>query len=72
MSISYCNNENFEYALEYIYKCLEIKLKIVSENHPDTALNNYLIGRFYNNKGNYDLAIDYREKSYELHLKNSR
>ena len=56
-------------AFKYYNKPLEIRLKTLGEEHPDVAASYHNIGNLYNDKGEYDNALEYYNKSFALSLK---
>lgn len=52
-----CRGE-YETALEYYFRSLEIRRKILGDNHSDTAVSYNEIGLVYNNKGEYETALN--------------
>jgi tetratricopeptide (TPR) repeat protein len=60
---------SWDLALANIEKCLEIRLKVLDEEHPDIAESYNSIGLVYDSKGQYDLALENYEKCLEIDLK---
>jgi tetratricopeptide (TPR) repeat protein len=59
---------NYNKALEYHEKSLEIRKKTVGENHLDVASSYNSIAFLWHSKGDFDLALEYSEKSLEIKL----
>ena len=49
-----------------LIKSLQIKFKTLGENHPDTAASYNNIGSSYDNKGDYDKALEYYNKCLNI------
>jgi tetratricopeptide (TPR) repeat protein len=56
-------------AIEFHEKSLEIKQKILPENHPDFAQSYNNIGTVYTNMGEFSKALSYYEKALEIYQK---
>ena len=69
IGIAYMNQGKLNESIEYYQKSLEIRLKTVGEDHPDTADSYNNIGIAYMNQGKFNEAIEYYEKSLEIQLK---
>ena len=65
----YYEKKQFDKAISFYQKSLEIYLKTVGSNHHETANCYNNIGLAYDNKGEYDRTIDYYRKSLEIYLK---
>ena len=57
---------DYDKALEYHNKALEIRKDVLGENHPDTADSYSNLGIVYKNLGNYDKALGYHNKALEI------
>jgi tetratricopeptide (TPR) repeat protein len=57
---------DYDKALEYHNKALEIRKEVLVENHPDTAGSYNNIGDVYANLGKYDKALKYHNKALEI------
>lgn len=55
----------FNDALYYYEKSLEVNLMKLGASHPNTSINFYHIGRAFYNKGNFNKALEFIEKSLE-------
>ena len=53
-------------ALEYHKKALDICEEVFGEDNPNTAVSYNNIGAVYNEKGEYDLALEYNKKAQVL------
>ena len=56
----------YDKALEYYQKALEIRKQVLGESHPDIALSYYNIGNIYHSQGDYDLALEYYQQSLAI------
>ncbi|CAF0962908.1 unnamed protein product [Adineta steineri] len=64
-----CINDDhgdYEKAVWYYEKALEIEQKTLSSNHPDLTTSYNNIGSVYNKMGEYPKALSYYEKALEL------
>ncbi|CAF0951715.1 unnamed protein product [Didymodactylos carnosus] len=68
MGLVYKNQGDYEKALKYYEKSLEIKLISLPPNHPDIATTYNNIGLVYDNQGDYEKALKYYEKDLEISL----
>ena len=59
----YDNKGDYDTALEYYNKALDIYLQVLGENHPDTATSYNNIGAVYDDKGDYDTALENYNKA---------
>ena len=57
---------NYNEAVEYYEKSLEIYKKSLPENHPSLAASYNNIGSVYKSMGEYSKALEYYEKSLEI------
>ena len=57
---------DYEKALWYYEKGLEIRQKTLPPNHPDLATSYNNIGVVYDNMGEYSKALSFYEKSLEI------
>ena len=60
---------DYDKALEYHLKALEIREKVLGKEHPDTAISYNNIGTVYYIKGDYDNALKYLFKALEIREK---
>jgi tetratricopeptide (TPR) repeat protein len=60
---------DYEKAIEYHEKALEIEQKTLPENHPSLATSYNNIGSVYDNMGEYSKALSYYEKALEIRQK---
>jgi tetratricopeptide (TPR) repeat protein len=65
---AYRTKGNYDRAISYYKKSLEINIKKLGLKHPNVALSYNNLGLAYNSKGNYDRAIFYYKKSLVLKL----
>lgn len=57
---------DYDKALEFHNKALEIRKDVLEENHPDTAASYNNIGIVYDELGDYDKALEYHNKALEI------
>jgi len=69
LGLAYKSKGEYDKAISYHEKALEINLITTGENNPDTASIYNNLGSAYNSKGKYDKAIDYYKKALEIVLK---
>ncbi len=69
IGLVYDSKGEYDKALLYYDKDLQICLKVYGEEHPSTATSYNNIGSVYDSKGGYDKALLYYEKSLEIMLK---
>jgi len=60
---------DYDKAIEYYLKSLDILEKVFGKKHPETAISYYNIGNMYSSKGDYDKAIEYHLKSLGIREK---
>ena len=60
---------NYDKALEYYVRCLDIKLKTLGAEHPDVATSYNNIGSTSDSKGEYDKALENYAKCLDIELK---
>jgi tetratricopeptide (TPR) repeat protein len=60
---------DYEKALSFYEKSLEIRQKTRPPNHPDLAASYNYIGNLYQNMGEYSKALSYYEKALEIYQK---
>ena len=66
----YDSRGDYDKALEYYQKALNIGLKIYgTEEHPNIAIRYSNIGLAYSNKGDYDRALEYYEKALNIAIR---
>ena len=56
----------YDKALEYYQKALEIRKQVLGESHPDIALSYNSIGYIYSAQGDYALALEYYQQSLAI------
>ena len=57
---------DYDKALEYHFKALEIRKDVLGENNADTAGSYNNIGNVYDKLGDYDKALEYHFKALEI------
>ncbi|MCL2032826.1 MAG: tetratricopeptide repeat protein [Methanomassiliicoccaceae archaeon] len=57
---------DYDEALEYYFKALEVVKKVLGANHPATAGSYGNVGVAYWSKGDYDEALEYHFKALEI------
>jgi tetratricopeptide (TPR) repeat protein len=65
----YYGKGDYENALVDYRKALEIGLKVLGPDHPDTATSYHNIGNGYHGKGDYENALAEYRKALEIRLK---
>ena len=66
IGIVYSYLGDYDKALEYLFKALEIKKDVLGENNSDTANSYNNIGVVYRNLGEYNKALEYYFKALEI------
>ncbi|MCD4734903.1 MAG: CHAT domain-containing protein [Bacteroidales bacterium] len=66
LGIQYYNQSNFDSALFYLNKALQINKEILGEKHIRVGDNYNCIGNLYRKKIEYDLALEYLIKSLQI------
>ncbi len=61
----------YDDALEYHNKALEIREKVLDPSHPDLAIIYTVIGLVYYNKDEYDKCIEFLEKALVIFEKSN-
>ncbi len=56
----------YEKALDYLNKALEIRTKTLNPNHPDIRSSYYQIGAVYSEMGEFDKALEYFNNSLRI------
>jgi len=69
IGLAYHSKGDYDRALEYYEKALNIGKKIYGEEHPNIATNYNNIGLAYYNKGDYDRALEYYKKALNIYKK---
>ena len=65
----YNRQGNYEEALEYYQKDLDITVRLVGQDHPDVASSYSNIGVVYRKKGDRTAATEMYTKAYHIFLK---
>jgi len=63
IGLVYNSKGEYDKALEFYQKSLEINLISLPPNHPDLATSYNNIGLVYNSKGEYDIALEFFQKN---------
>lgn len=58
-------NNNYDLALEYDFKALQLRKEILGENHTDVSASYNNIGIVYDSNGEYDKALEYYFKALQ-------
>ncbi len=66
LGLAYNNKGDYEKAIEYYQKALEIEESKLGRDHPDTALSYINLGTAYSNEGDYGKAIENYQKALEI------
>jgi tetratricopeptide (TPR) repeat protein len=66
IGVLYGKKGDYDTALDYHKKSLDIKEKVLGTEHPDTATAYNNIAGIYKSKGDYDTALDYYKKSLDI------
>lgn len=69
IGLVYQNKGDYDKAIECGDRSLEIRLKVLGPDHPDTASSFNNIGLVYNLKGDYEKAFEYFERCLAIRLK---
>jgi tetratricopeptide (TPR) repeat protein len=69
LAFVYCSLGEYDKALEFNNKSLNIRLNIYGEKHPDTARSYNNIGTVFSSLGEYDKALESLNKSLNIKLK---
>ena len=59
----YDDQKDYPKALDYYFKALDIREKVLGKEHPDTATSYNNIGLTYKSQENYPKAIEYLQKA---------
>ncbi|CAF1511530.1 unnamed protein product, partial [Adineta steineri] len=66
LGVVHSNQGDYEKAIWYYEKALEILRKILPSNHPDLITSYINIGLVYDNMGEYSKALSYYEQGLEI------
>ena len=66
IAAGYCKIGEYDNALKYLYKCLEIQEKVLSTEQPEIAMSYNNIGVAYDALGEYDDALKYHFKALKI------
>ena len=66
IGVVYRDLGDYDKALEYYFKALEITKEVLGEKHPDTASSYNNIGAVYHKLGDYDKALEFYNKALEI------
>ena len=67
IGVVYWKLGEYDKALEFYNKALEIRKEVLGEKHTDTAMSYNNIGAVYENLGDYDKALEYYFKALEIY-----
>ena len=62
----YYSQGDYTKALEYYFKALDIKEKVLGKEHPSTATSYNNIGGGYYSQGDYTKALEYLQKAFDI------
>jgi tetratricopeptide (TPR) repeat protein len=65
----YKTQDKYEMAVWHFKKCLEIRIKVLGEDHPDVAFTYNMIGLVYNTQGKHEMALELYAKSLAIQIK---
>ena len=66
IGLSYGNLGDYPKALEYHFKALAIREKVLGKEHPDTAMSYNNIAGVYDSQGDYPKALEYHFKALDI------
>lgn len=66
IGVTYYNQGDYEKALDFYFKALAIREKVLGTEHPDTAISYNNIGVAYDRLGDYEKALDYYFKALAI------
>jgi tetratricopeptide (TPR) repeat protein len=69
IGVAYDNKGEYEKALEYYQKGLDIQAKTLGDHHPNLANTYHNIGVTLDNKGDYDKAIEFYQIYLDIQIK---
>lgn len=69
LGVLYCDNTNYDKALEYHNKALSINIQLLGTDHLDTATSYNNIGTVYDDLGEFDRALEYYHKALAIEEK---
>ncbi|MDX1907393.1 MAG: tetratricopeptide repeat protein [Bacteroidia bacterium] len=69
LGFAWYSKGEYDKAIGYYDKALQISLKALGENHPDVATRYDNLGSAWRAKGEYDKAIGYYDKALQISLK---
>jgi tetratricopeptide (TPR) repeat protein len=69
LGYAYSKQEEFKKGLECQTQALKIRQQLFGEQHPDTALSIYNVGKTYVELGDYKKALDYQLRALEIQKK---
>ena len=66
MGSVYDSQGQYERALEYYQKSLDIKIRVVGHEHLDVAASYNNMGRVYDSQGHYERALEHHQKALDI------
>jgi tetratricopeptide (TPR) repeat protein len=66
---AYMHKREFDKALDFMLKSLEMRKKVIHSNHKDIAESLYYIGEVYCRMGKHKLALDWFNKALDIREK---
>ncbi|MEK6477073.1 CHAT domain-containing tetratricopeptide repeat protein [Catalinimonas sp. 4WD22] len=67
---TYQDLEQYDLALDYHHQSLEIKKRILRENHPELAVSYFNLAQVSLNKGDLDAAVTFYQNALEVDISN--
>ena len=66
IGVVYRHQGNYNKALEYLNKALDIRVKVLGLEHSKTAISYRNIGKIYEYQGAYTQALEYQNKALKI------
>ena len=68
VAVVYDRMAEYECALEWYQKALDVKVSVLGIEHPDVAITLGNIGAAYHSQGKYEKALTFYIKSYKIRI----
>ena len=68
MAVVYCDQGDYEKALEYHGKALPIRERVLGSEHPSTAMTYNNMANVYYDQGDYEKALEYYQRALKVYL----